>query len=1477
MDKNRESGAAATAVKAQFPSTAQYWQYNNAQKPDIIVVPTTADGVVAWQQQEAARIRAAPHAFVITGATGTNSALVNGAFLKEAGEVHNSMPIFKRVLADRPCGGTTWLRCGESGAWYVSSDDEVAKNKNYGYAIMGHKGAPLPSFEFKWQIHNANQPALTVTAMTRDTLDQWIQQQAAFIQAAPYAIVISDAAGELAFKVNGTYLKVPNKTHNGMPLYRKDGTAGLVPDDNSTWLRLGPDSRWHVSSSRDKDRDSAHGIVTSVKSGALLPSTESMWRICNANQPAVTLIWATTPQALQDWRRTLEERIAMAPHAYEVCDAPMAVNGMYVKMHNAAHNGAPLYRQTGPASTREETTMWLRRDPDRVWCICRTRVKDKNEPSAAAEALSTCGPCDLPPQKLALKSPPGGGGGCHNKDSGINGDAVITVMDVSVRLAGSVAAAPLFVLVRGAFGDHEIDINGVFHKVPELICNGEPLFKHRDRDTWLRMSYCPSPTWFISDSAAKDTDGRNGFARGLPVDGVPSVLRSLGQLDWLVRHGADSGVRQNTITVQVLSTDVELSAVLEEIATLAQTHARAVAVAPAAFAVSGAPVGVHFRHGTVIRDVNGIYRKQATAHNGRPYFTKRMLGGLEEVHLRYGRDGRWHLSPPRDLEFNCDLDNRHPYDGMGHMRGGLAYSTAVGVGLPHTDLDWHICVDSGEHGSRSFVTDHTMVLTAISTIREVERIEEHEIEMRVTAPHAIVISDADETTTAQVDGVYVCVPDVVHFTMPAFRKRGRSHDLWLRFGPSRKWLISEAVDFRAHNGASVMESEVQGDCIRLPSAELKWSAEREGRRAPMGATIVSKLETAEELAAFGAEQVRNSTTFPPPWTPRWDIEWCEVVFDNADRDIKRLTFPEAFSAHIMERLQDRATAVETAVRIGKLAPWHKERRRFEAKLLMENIGGHDNDMHRQCMVAFCKEAYFFGVWETHVDKENCIKSFPPLGSRGALVEYKRLLSGNEYFDRVRARERARDFLKIQIELAREHTPLLKAVLEATKTMHLAAYETTMTGIRSEPHFETYAARATEAAALAEARHGRRPVQTTSDVDTLYTHASAVKTQFLQFLERVSDKTKGVLVVQVIPPSDPADDKAQTNTSFGGGIANTHVGLNTVQWSDGRASNFDRRDGPMPRNIGMGIRRRMDDRSGSTMHSIREKGRHGIRGDGRPHGMDRREAAPLHYMGGHLAVAHPAPVIAGSGRGRKGQEGDLVLKNEERVLEKTGLRSDGEKQWEVDEVCDIVRGALEYSSIDELTSVLEMILACDPDQRHTLDAENTRKLLLGDPDLYIHIVRVKDRFWRPTSGGWSDTMINFTFSSDPCQHIMEIQLCHRRMMTVRKEQGAHKGYNQFRSALELLECIGEAPQVTVQDIPQPVSRIPSRTPSEKSTDSHVYDELREMILAQQQRLDHEVAARKTLEGMLVLAQERIAKLESCVVSFTAAQDTSIEQE
>jgi hypothetical protein len=96
-----------------------------------------------------------------------------------------------------------------------------------------------------------------------------------------------------------------------------------------------------------------------------------------------------------------------------------------------------------------------------------------------------------------------------------------------------------------------------------------------------------------------------------------------------------------------------------------------------------------------------------------------------------------------------------------------------------------------------------------------------------------------------------------------------------------------------------------------------------------------------------------------------------------------------------------------------------------------------------------------------------------------------------------------------------------------------------------------------------------------------------------------------------------------------------------------------------------------------------------------------------------------------------------------------------------------------------------------------DVDSTLKITgeTGGIKERICMTRCKSRFGQPTSGGWADIMINFYFEDDEerSAHICEIQLVHAHLYSVRKNMGAHQGYNEFRAALELCEKVGANPE------------------------------------------------------------------------------------
>eukprot|EP00039_Didymoeca_costata_P009873 m.131604 g.131604 ORF g.131604 m.131604 type:complete len:906 (+) comp14629_c0_seq4:142-2859(+) len=164
-----------------------------------------------------------------------------------------------------------------------------------------------------------------------------------------------------------------------------------------------------------------------------------------------------------------------------------------------------------------------------------------------------------------------------------------------------------------------------------------------------------------------------------------------------------------------------------------------------------------------------------------------------------------------------------------------------------------------------------------------------------------------------------------------------------------------------------------------------------------------------------------------------------------------------------------------------------------------------------------------------------------------------------------------------------------------------------------------------------------------------------------------------------------------------------------------------------------------------------------------------------------------------------------LKGENRVLEKSGLRPEEDRRFQCDKVLDVVRGSLASSNVRGLSENLRFLLSCDKTIRERCELDGWWNALTKSKQNIqtdIVIVRIKDRFTRPTEGGWSDVMINFYFADDTNKHICEAQLAHEEMMKVRVPQGAHHEYNRVRTAFELLEAIHKAPKIDHQDTIDP---------------------------------------------------------------------------
>jgi hypothetical protein len=174
-----------------------------------------------------------------------------------------------------------------------------------------------------------------------------------------------------------------------------------------------------------------------------------------------------------------------------------------------------------------------------------------------------------------------------------------------------------------------------------------------------------------------------------------------------------------------------------------------------------------------------------------------------------------------------------------------------------------------------------------------------------------------------------------------------------------------------------------------------------------------------------------------------------------------------------------------------------------------------------------------------------------------------------------------------------------------------------------------------------------------------------------------------------------------------------------------------------------------------------------------------------------------------------------LKDMGRAMENAGLKFD--TTWSLEKCCDVVRGTVEFDSMIHTLVFLQLLVASDPELEEDARQQGWDAEAMRIPTK-IEIKGVKNRFGKVTGGGWSDCLVNFAFrenvnttqcggneysDTDSEQsllgfgHICEVRIVHSNMMLVRNNMGAHKQYNKFRSAMELLMALGQNEMVMQQ--------------------------------------------------------------------------------
>ena len=171
-----------------------------------------------------------------------------------------------------------------------------------------------------------------------------------------------------------------------------------------------------------------------------------------------------------------------------------------------------------------------------------------------------------------------------------------------------------------------------------------------------------------------------------------------------------------------------------------------------------------------------------------------------------------------------------------------------------------------------------------------------------------------------------------------------------------------------------------------------------------------------------------------------------------------------------------------------------------------------------------------------------------------------------------------------------------------------------------------------------------------------------------------------------------------------------------------------------------------------------------------------------------------------------------LKGGMRAVEKMALRPGAGpgKPLDSSKLCDVLRGSLVCADFTVLTFALELLESLDveltPDTGGAVGIDRER--------FGIKLLRMKDRYTEattgdgPTSGGWADLLVNFTFASDGAQHVCELQLQHAQLLLVRSQNKGHQSYNRFRAAHEVLESVGKQPKddYEIKEEPPPLEVI-----------------------------------------------------------------------
>eukprot|EP00729_Bicosta_minor_P012326 gene12326-biopygen19029 len=152
-DANEPTGF-AHSVETGLTAPELATQWNVVLQGKIEFQPAVTVAVLSGAEVRAVKVAAdaaaaaalAASGFTITGATGNNADIVNGAFSK-TGAMQNGKPVYSK-----DGDADMWCYCTPDGLWYVTSTADKDANKNGGWAASIEEGLAAPHLVKEWKV-----------------------------------------------------------------------------------------------------------------------------------------------------------------------------------------------------------------------------------------------------------------------------------------------------------------------------------------------------------------------------------------------------------------------------------------------------------------------------------------------------------------------------------------------------------------------------------------------------------------------------------------------------------------------------------------------------------------------------------------------------------------------------------------------------------------------------------------------------------------------------------------------------------------------------------------------------------------------------------------------------------------------------------------------------------------------------------------------------------------------------------------------------------------------------------------------------------------------------------------------------------------------------------------------------------------------------------------------------------------------------